>query len=130
MNQPFAISLIISYLTLSMGYSVVEKIIQWQQCLDYYTEHFKKSFLKNHFKGAIIIVILMETACVGLNITGLYLLLNGGSKMFAIWGLLAISMTLIVLMTGQRIAQDFSGAMNITVYFMLTVFGLFVLENF
>ena len=130
MNQPFAISLIISYLTLSMGYSVVEKIIQWQNSLDYYTKHFKKSFLKNHVKGAIIIVILMETACVGLNITGLYLLLNGGGKMFAIWGLLAISMTLIVLMTGQRIAQDFSGAMNITVYFMLTVFGLFVLENF
>jgi len=75
-------------------------------------------------------VILLEIVCVGLNINGLYQLLNGGNTMFAIWGLLAVSITLIVLMTGQRIAQDFSGAMNITVYFILTVFGLFILERF
>ena len=41
---------------------------------------------------------------------------------------LAVSFTLLLLMTGQRIAQDYSGAMNITVYFMLTVIGIFMLE--
>jgi len=130
MNPPLAVSLIICYLSLSIGYSVIEKILQWQNSLDYYKEHFKRSFLKNHVRGAIIFVILLEIVCVGLNINGLYQLLNGGNTMFAIWGLLAVSITLIVLMTGQRIAQDFSGAMNITVYFILTVFGLFILERF
>ena len=130
MNLPLAASLIICYLSLSIGYSVIEKIVQWQNSLDYYKEHFKRSFLKNHVRGAIIFVILLEIVCVGLNINGLYQLLNGGNTMFAIWGLLAVSITLIVLMTGQRIAQDFSGAMNITVYFILTVFGLFILESF
>ncbi len=130
MNPPLAVSLIICYLSLSIGYSVIEKILQWQNSLDYYKEHFKRSFLKNHVRGAIIFVILLEIVCVGLNINGLYQLLNGGNTMFAIWGLLAVSITLIVLMTGQRIAQDFSGAMNITVYFILTVFGLFILESF
>jgi hypothetical protein len=130
MNPPLAVSLIICYLSLSIGYSVIEKILQWQNSLDYYKEHFKRSFLKNHVRGAIIFVILLEIVCVGLNINGLYQLLNGGNTMFAIWGLLAVSITLIVLMTGQRIAQDFSGAMNITVYFILTGFGLFILERF
>ena len=130
MNPSLAVSLIICYLSLSIGYSVLEKTLHWQNSLDYYKEHFKRSFLKNHVRGAIIFVILLEIVCVGLNINGLYQLLNGGNTMFAIWGLLAVSITLIVLMTGQRIAQDFSGAMNITVYFILTVFGLFILESF
>ena len=130
MNPSLAVSLIICYLSLSIGYSVLEKTLHWQNSLDYYKEHFKRSFLKNHVRGAIIFVILLEIVCVGLNINGLYQLLNGGNTMFAIWGLLAVSITLIVLMTGQRIAQDFSGAMNITVYFILTVFGLFILERF
>ena len=128
MNPPLAVSLIICYLSLSIGYSVIEKTLQWQNSLDYYKEHFKRSFLKNHVRGAIIFVILLEIVCVGLNINGLYQLLNGGNTMFAIWGLLAVSITLIVLMTGQRIAQDFSGAMNITVYFILTVMGIYMLE--
>jgi len=35
-----------------------------------------------------------------------------------------------LLMTGQRIAQDYSGAMNITVYFILTVLGVYFLETY
>jgi len=52
-----------------------------------------------------------------------------GTKELVLWGMLAISFTLILLMTGQRIAQDYSGAMNITVYFILTVMGIFMLET-
>jgi hypothetical protein len=55
--------------------------------------------------------------------------MNAGTTSLALWGMLATSFTLILLMTGQRIAQDYSGAMNITVYFILTVMGIFMLES-
>lgn len=129
MNQHLAVSLIVCYLTLSFAYSIIEKIIQWQDCKLYYQEHFKRSFLKNHVSAAILLVILMEVICVGLNTIGLYNLLKVGSADLILWGMLAVSITLLLLMTGQRIAQDYSGAMNITVYFMLTVIGIFMLET-
>ena len=129
MNQYLAISLIVCYLTLSFTYSVIEKIIQWQGFKIYYQEHFKRSFLKKQVPAAILFVIFLELICIGLNTMGLYNLMNAGTTSLALWGMLATSFTLILLMTGQRIAQDYSGAMNITVYFILTVMGIFMLET-
>jgi len=128
MNQHIAISLILCYLTLSFAYSIIEKILQWEGCKVYYKAHFKKSFLKNHVPDAIVLVILFELISVGMNLTGLYSLITTGNTKMALWGMLAVALTLVLLMTGQRIAQDYSGAMNITVYFILTVMGIFMLE--
>ena len=58
---------------------------------------------------------------------GLYRLSFSHESQTTLWGLIATAITLIVLMTGQRIAQDYSGAMNITVYFILTVMGIYML---
>ena len=129
MNQYLAVSLIVCYLTLSFAYSVIEKIIQWKGFKIYYQEHFKRSFLKKQVPAAILFVIFLELICIGLNTMGLYILMTTGTKELVLWGMLAISFTLILLMTGQRIAQDYSGAMNITVYFILTVMGIFMLET-
>ncbi|MCP4883638.1 MAG: hypothetical protein GY908_07590 [Flavobacteriales bacterium] len=63
-----------------------------------------------------------------MNLTGLYSLFVTGNTNMALWAMLAVAATLTLLMTGQRIAQDYSGAMNITVYFILTVMGIFMLE--
>jgi hypothetical protein len=129
MNQYLAISLIVCYLTLSFTYSIIEKIIQWEGFKIYYQEHFKRSFLKNHVPAAILFVIFLELICIGLNTMGLYILMTVGATGLVLWGMLATSVTFILLMTGQRIAQDYSGAMNITVYFILTVMGIFMLES-
>jgi hypothetical protein len=34
---------------------------------------------------------------------------------------------LLVLLLGQRIAKDYAGAMTIAIYFMVTVFGVYLL---
>lgn len=115
-------------MTLSFIYSIIEKIIQWEDCKVHYKVHFKKSFLKNHVPAAIVLVILLEFVSVVMNMMGLYILFDTGSTKMALWGMIGVALTLILLMTGQRIAQDYSGAMNITVYFILTVMAIFMLE--
>ena len=127
MPDHIAVFLIISYLTLSFGYSILEKMIQWQSSKNYYTGHFKNTFLKNHVSAAIVFVMILEFISVGLNMLGLYRLLFSHGSQTSLYGLVATAITLIVLMTGQRIAQDYSGAMNITVYFILTVMGIYML---
>ena len=129
MNQSLALLLIVSYMTLSFVYSLVEKIGQWEHCTSYYKDHFSRSFLKNHVTLAILFVIFLELLSVVLSLAGVYNFLDSGNSKILLWGIIAFSSTLIVLMTGQRIAQDYSGAMNITVYFILTVLGLYMLES-
>ncbi len=127
MQDQIAVYLIICYLTLSFAYSVVEKTLQWQSSKNYYRSHFQNSFLKDYIPSALILVIIMECASIGLCIIGLYRLFFNHESQTSLYGLISIAITLLLLMTGQRIAQDFSGAMNITVYFILTVLGIYML---
>jgi len=130
MEQQIALLLIALYLTLSFVYSIIEKIYHWKNSVLYYKEHFKNSFLKHYIPASLVLVLVLEFLCVGLNTAGFYYLLTKGISEILLWGLVSVSFTLILLMTGQRIAQDYSGAMNITVYFILTVMGIFILEIF
>ncbi len=125
-----ASSLIIVYLIISFGFSVAEKLTRWNKSKAYYRVHFKGTWIENKISLSLLMVILLETISMGLCILGLYDLLQSGARYWASVGLFSVSITLIMLMVGQRIAQDYSGAMNITVYFVLTVLGLYFLESF
>ena len=122
-------SLILIYLCLSFIYSIIEKVSNWGLCTSYYQDHFKNSLLKNHVAPAIALVLVLEIVSVGMSSIGLVYLIAWSDVSFAMYGFISIVITLLILMTGQRIAQDYSGAMNITVYFILSVFGLYILEN-
>lgn len=124
-----ASSLIIVYLIISFGFSVVEKITSWNKSKAYYREHFKGTWIEDHIPLSLLLVILLETISIGLCIRGLYGLLHSGAVYWASAGLVFVSLTLMMLMAGQRIAQDYSGAMNITVYFVLSAMGLYFLET-
>lgn len=130
MNGHIAVFLIVIYMTFCFTYSIIEKISQWKKCKEYYSLHFKETFLKNHVPASIVMVIVLEILSVGINVYGLYILYAHGNVQFVLLGLVTMAISLLLLMTGQRIAQDYSGAMNITVYFILTVIGIFLIENF
>ncbi len=127
MQEYLAVLLISTFLVLTFVYSVIEKIAQWNTTTNYYTKHFKGSFLENKVVVSVIFVLVLELVSIGISLVGLYHLFKSSETLTLQWGLTAIAITLIVLMTGQRIAQDYSGAMNITVYFILTVMGIYML---
>jgi len=120
--------LVIIYLLISFSGSVIEKVLHWNKSKAFYKDHFKDTFLKNYIPASLLVVIICEVISIGFCLYGLVALLLYGDTELALIGLVLVSLTLILLMTGQRIAQDYSGAMNITVYFILTVLGVFFLE--
>ena len=61
-------------------------------------------------------------------VVGVYQLATSGITKIALIGLELSAVMLIFLLIGQRIAKDYPGAMSITVYFILTVFGVFLLQ--
>ena len=120
--------LVIIYLLISFSGSVIEKVLRWNKSKAFYQAHFKNTFLKNYIPASLLLVIVCEVISIGFCLSGLVALLLYGDTELALIGLVSVSLTLILLMTGQRIAQDYSGAMNITVYFILTVMGIYMLE--
>jgi len=122
--------LVIIYLLISFSGSVIEKVLHWNKSKAFYQAHFKNTFLKNYIPASLLLVIVCEVISIGFCLSGLVALLLYGDTELALIGLVSVSLTLILLMCGQRIAQDYSGAMNITVYFILTVLGVFFLETY
>lgn len=77
---------------------------------------------------SLLLVIFMEVITVTLSLIGIYNLIQFNDMAFGYYGLVVAAITLLGLMIGQRIAKDYSGAMLITVYFILTVFGVFLFQ--
>jgi len=120
--------LILFYLIITFTYSFMEKAFDWKNTVTYYREHFKDTFLKNAIPFLLVVVIIMEIISVYFSITGIYSLSFENKNQPALYGLFFVALTLIGLMLGQRIAKDYAGAMNITVYFILTIIGILLLQ--
>lgn len=120
--------LILIFIIITFGYSAIEKLFQWEKSIAYYENHFKETSLKKSISFLLKVVVLLEFITVILCVFGLFILIVFHSKEVGLYGLILAAITLIGLMTGQRIAKDYAGAMSITVYFILTIIGIFLLQ--
>lgn len=127
-KQHLAEILILFYLTITFTYSFLEKVLDWKNTVIYYREHFKNTPLKNIIPGLLSLVIILEIITVYFCIIGGYDLILGDEGQMALYGLFFAAITLTGLMFGQRIAKDYAGAMNITVYFILSIIGILLLQ--
>ncbi|MBF25585.1 MAG: DoxX family protein [Flavobacteriales bacterium] len=121
------ISLFFSILFLQSG---LDKLFSFTSNLDYFKDHFKNTFFKKQVKFLLIVITFLE--CVTgfsflyvlfevLCLTSLGLLVN--HYLIAIFLCL---MTLSCLFLGQRIAQDYAGAVNLGIYYLIALLGLFL----
>ena len=120
--------LIIIYILITFAYSALEKVFQWKESIDYYRSHFKDTFMEKLIPPSLLLVIFLEVITVVFLALGIYDLILLNQKQTGFYGLILAAITLLGLMIGQRIAKDYSGAMLITVYFILTVFGVFLMQ--
>ena len=71
----------------------------------------------------------MELIAGALMFVGIFHLATTGENDLALLGLEISALCLIFLLIGQRLAKDYAGAMTLAVYFMITIFGVFILNN-
>ncbi|WP_339663453.1 DoxX family protein [uncultured Polaribacter sp.] len=127
-NYPAEI-LILLFLVITFLISVVEKIIDWKGTVSFIKEHFKNSPLKNYVSFLVSILVILEFIATIFMIIGIYQIYTSEIKEFALIGLELSAIVLIFMLIGQRLAKDYPGAMSLTVYFILTVFGVFLLNS-
>jgi putative oxidoreductase len=121
------ISLFFTILFLQSG---IDKIVSFSGNLNYFKDHFKNTFFRNHVKFLLLVITLLEcvTGCLFLYCC----VATIWSKSFFLLGpiliyFLAICfalLTLSCLFLGQRLAQDYAGAVNLGIYFLIALVGL------
>ena len=107
--------------------SDLEKLTDWKGTVAYYSNHFEKIILQKMISLLLIKVVIFEISAVILLTIGLYYLVIENTFIVAKVGLEISAITLLMFLVGQRLAKDYPGAMNITVYFILNVFGLYLI---
>ena len=127
-NYPTEI-LILLFLIVTFFQSGIDKLLDWKENVSFIKEHFKNSPLKNKVPFLLGIILLIEIIASILMSIGVYQLYVSGEKKIALLGVELSAITLIFLLIGQRLAKDYAGSMSLTVYFILTVFGVFLLHN-
>ena len=73
-------------------------------------------------------ILVLEVLAGILMVFGIYQLATSGAKEIALLGAEISAITLIFLLIGQRLAKDYAGAMTLAVYFIPTVFLIFLLK--
>lgn len=121
--------LILLFLIVTFLQSGVDKITDWRGNLSFIKGHFENSPLKNMVPLLLGTILVLEIFASAFMIFGIYQLITEGAKEAALLGAEISAITLILLLVGQRLAKDYTGAMTLAVYFITTVFGVFLLSN-
>lgn len=127
-NYPAEV-LTLLFLIVTFLQSGIDKILDWKGNVSFIKEHFKNSPLKNSVPFLLVIILVVEMLASILMIVGVYQLYTSEVKEMAILGIELSAVTLIFLLIGQRLAKDYAGAMSLTVYFIVTILGLYLLNN-
>jgi len=121
--------LILLFLIVTFLQSGIDKIVDWNGNLSFIKSHFQNSPLKNSVPLLLGTILILELAASALMIFGIYQLATEGIKEAALLGTELAAITLILLLIGQRLAKDYAGAMTLAVYFITTIFGVYLLSH-
>ena len=127
-NNHSAEILVLLFLIITFLQSAIDKITDWKGNVDFITGHFKNSPLKNMVPLLLLNVLIFEIGAGILMLIGVYFILAEGDGTVAKVGLEFAAITLLMLLIGQRLAKDYAGAMSLAVYFILTIFGIYLLN--
>jgi len=119
--------LLIIFFIITYFMSVLEKLEDWKGAIAYYKNHFKATILVKFIPLILVKIVIFEIVVLFLLGVGLYYLISESTLTIAIIGLELSAITLLMFLFGQRLVKDYPGAMNITVYFILNIIGIYLI---
>lgn len=128
LNGNITIILLLLFLIVTFLQSGADKIFDWKGNLDFIKEHFTNSPLKNMVPLLLAKILIIELIAGILMTIGVFQLATSGAKEMAFFGMVLSAISLIFLLIGQRLAKDYAGAMTLAVYFIVNIFGLYLLQ--
>lgn len=123
-NLPVYLILVFTLITFLQ--SGLDKLFDWKGNYGWLTGHFKGTFMGGMVSLLLGIILVLEVITGLLALAGIFTLWANDDYTFSIWALGLAATTLLMLLFGQRIAKDYAGAFTIVGYFIVVIFGLFL----
>jgi hypothetical protein len=73
-------------------------------------------------------ILILEVITGILAVVGIFQLITTGELLFALYTCILAAITLLMLLFGQRVAKDYVGAFTICGYFIVVIFGVYILS--
>ena len=127
MNNAASI-LLLAFLAITFIQSGYDKLFYWKDNLDWLKGHFAKTQLKNLVRLALLNILVLELISGILCVVGGIELFVSNGRTFGLYGAVFSSITLLMLLFGQRLAKDYDGARTIVIYFIPAIMAVLLLS--
>ena len=104
--------------------SSIDKIFERKTNLAFFESHFSDTFLKYFTPYLLTIITILELAGSTTLIFGVYYAFTAKTTLWIFYGFVILSVTLLFLLFGQRLAKDYVASANLVPYFMLIMLGI------
>lgn len=120
--------IILAFLAITFLQSGFDKIADWKGNIEWLKSHFADTILKNRVPFSVGLILTLEMIAGILAIIGiLSILINQNTEIALLSGVISC-ITLLLLLLGQRLAKDYDGARTIVIYFIPTIFLVYLLQ--
>ncbi len=127
-NYPTEVFILL-FLIITYVISGYEKISDWKGNVNFIKNHFQNSPFKNKVSFLLAILLIVEIIASILMIIGVYQIYTSEAKEIALIGIELSAVSIIFMLIGQRLAKDYPGAMSLGVYFLITLCGVYLLNQ-
>lgn len=120
--------IILGFVLITFLQSGIDKAVDWKGNIEWLNDHFSDTFLAGAVPFMVGTVMIIEIITGVAAMLGILWILMYGTTAVALAACVLGSITLLMLLFGQRIAKDYAGAFTLTGYFIITVFGVYLLS--
>lgn len=120
--------LILIFILITFLQSGIDKAADWKGNTGWLKEHFSGTFLAGKVPLMVAIIMILEIITGVLACLGILWMLAYNTSGMALYACVLACITLLMLLFGQRIAKDYAGAFTLTGYFIVSIFGVFLLS--
>ena len=123
-NIPVYLILVFTIITFLQ--SGLDKMVNWKGNYEWLTGHFKGTFMGGMVSLLLGIILVLEIITGLMALAAIFTLYAIEDPTLALWSLVLAAVTLLMLLFGQRVANDYAGAFTIVGYFIVIIFGIFL----
>ncbi|WP_037318236.1 hypothetical protein [Salegentibacter sp. Hel_I_6] len=120
--------LILLFILITFLQSGIDKAADWEGNTAWLKDHFSGTFLAGQVPLMVGIIMIIEIITGITCILGLIWLIGYNDPTMALYACVLAAITLLMLLFGQRIAKDYAGAFTLTGYFIVVIFGVYLMS--
>lgn len=121
--------LVSAFLAILFLQSGIDKVVDRRGNRAYLDQHFQKSPLAGTVGPMFAVITILEVAAGALSALGCILLILTHDSTVAFVGAVVAGINITALFFGQRVSKDYAGAAVLVPYFLLALFGIYLLAG-